>query len=169
MTGPPCGNDRSRGGMRMMIPSAGGHVLPLPSSASRGIGGCHLPPLGEGRGGCAFAERGSLSLVLLPGAPGSARPTRQCCGFARRGSGGKNPLRNVVDDVPYKTSLGTGKANQDKCLQNVDLSPVLPMRRLLKHPGPCPPKFPAAGQGCGSRSPAAPGCSGAFPPGYTSR
>ena len=33
------------------LPSAGGQVLPLPSSASRGIGGCHLPPLGEGKDG----------------------------------------------------------------------------------------------------------------------
>ncbi len=50
VTGPQCGNERSRGDVRTIVPSAGGHVLPLPSSASRGIGGCHLPPLGEGRG-----------------------------------------------------------------------------------------------------------------------
>ena len=47
--GPGCGNDSSRGRMRTILPFASGHVLPLPSSASRGIGGCHLPPLGEGR------------------------------------------------------------------------------------------------------------------------
>ena len=49
VTGPRCGNDRSRGSMRTIFPSASGRVLPPPSSASRGIGGCHLPPLGEGR------------------------------------------------------------------------------------------------------------------------
>ncbi|MBR3861613.1 MAG: hypothetical protein IKM84_07010, partial [Oscillospiraceae bacterium] len=32
----------------MISPLASGHVLPLPSSASWGIGGCHLPPLGIG-------------------------------------------------------------------------------------------------------------------------
>ena len=67
VTGPRCGNDRNRGRMRTIFPSAGGHVLPLPSSASRGgsadatfprwgkalfrhspHGGCHLPPLGIG-------------------------------------------------------------------------------------------------------------------------
>ena len=55
------------GGKATILPLANGHVLPLPSSASRGIGGCHLPPLGEGRGGCEFAGRCGLSLVLLPG------------------------------------------------------------------------------------------------------
>ena len=70
-----CGNDRSRGDLRTILPFASGHVLPLPSSASRGIGGCHLPPLGEGKDGCGFAGRCGLSLVLLRGAPGSARPT----------------------------------------------------------------------------------------------
>ena len=67
VAGPRCGNDRSRGDMRMISPLASGQVLPLPSSASRGIGGCHLPPLGEGNGGCGFAGRGGLFLVLLPG------------------------------------------------------------------------------------------------------
>ena len=34
--------------------------------------------------GCEFAERGSSPLVLLRGAPGSARPTMRCCEFAER-------------------------------------------------------------------------------------
>ncbi len=51
VTGPQCGNDRRRGDMRTILPPSSGQVLPLPSSASRGIGGCHLPPLGEGMGG----------------------------------------------------------------------------------------------------------------------
>ena len=62
---PRRGKDRSGGGCATVLPLANGHVLPLPSSASRGIGGCHLPPLGEGKGGCEFAERGSLTLALL--------------------------------------------------------------------------------------------------------
>jgi len=57
--GPQCENDRSRGGMQRFLPFASGHVLPLPSSASRGIGGCHLPPLGAGKGGCEFAGGGA--------------------------------------------------------------------------------------------------------------
>ena len=64
---PRCKNDRNRWDMRTILPSASGHVLPLPSSASRGIGGCHLPPLGEGNDSCEFAERGSLPLALLLG------------------------------------------------------------------------------------------------------
>ncbi len=67
VTEPRCGNDRQLRGKATVLPSASGHVLPLPSSASRGIGGCHLPPLGEGKGGCEFAGRGSLPLALLPG------------------------------------------------------------------------------------------------------
>ena len=51
VTEPRRRNDRSRGSMQTNFPSAGGRVLPLPSSASRGIGGRHLPPLGEGKGG----------------------------------------------------------------------------------------------------------------------
>ena len=77
VAGPRCGNDRSRGDMRTVLPSAGGHVLPLPSSASRGIGGCHLPPLGEGNGGCEFAERGGLTLVLLRDRPRAGRRALQ--------------------------------------------------------------------------------------------
>ena len=38
--------------------AAGGEVLPLPSSASREIGGCHLPPEGEGRGNAQRSCRG---------------------------------------------------------------------------------------------------------------
>ena len=65
--GPQCGNDRSCGGMRTVLPSASGHVLPLPSSASRGIGGCHLPPLGEGNVGCGCDGRFCFSLAAAAG------------------------------------------------------------------------------------------------------
>ena len=77
MTEPRCGNDRSRGDMRMISPLASGQILPLPSSASWGIGGCHLPPLGEGNGSCEFAETLSCGKVLLrnagDGVPCSSR------------------------------------------------------------------------------------------------
>ena len=54
--------------MRTFLPPSSGQVLPLPSSASRGIGGCHLPPLGEGKGGCGFAGGLLKTGVLLRGA-----------------------------------------------------------------------------------------------------
>jgi len=38
--------------------AAGGEILPLPSSASREIGECHLPPEGEGRGNAHRPCRG---------------------------------------------------------------------------------------------------------------
>ena len=66
------------GGKATVLPLASGQVLPLPSSASRGIGGCHLPPLGEGNDGCGFARGWLKTGVLLRGAPGSARPTKPC-------------------------------------------------------------------------------------------
>ena len=73
VAGPRCGNDRR--GEATILPSASGHVLPLPSSASRRIGGCHLPPLGEGRGGCEFAGRGAWGLAAAAGRRGR-RPLR---------------------------------------------------------------------------------------------
>ena len=74
VTEPRCGNDRNRGSMRTILPFASGHVLPLPSSASRGIGGCHLPPLGEGKGGCEFAVGGIKPLPDAAGDVGDAIP-----------------------------------------------------------------------------------------------
>ena len=58
------------------LPSASGRVLPLPSSASRGIGGCHLPPLGEGNDGYGFAGLGRLLLVLLRNVVAARKRTR---------------------------------------------------------------------------------------------
>ena len=115
VAGPRCGNDRSRGDMRTVLPSAGGHVLPLPSSASRGIGGCHLPPLGEGRGGCGFAWSGGLTLGLLRGTPRTAFPTerarirrtwRLVFGVAA-GASGRRPLQNKVPS-PIPSPSGGG-------------------------------------------------------------
>ena len=96
VTGPRCGNDRNCWGMRTIVPSAGGQVLPLPSSASWGIGGCHLPPLGEGKSGCGFAETLSCGKVLL---------------------------RNAGDGIPYKALFscvdGGGKADGTKRTQRL--------------------------------------------------
>ena len=54
-------------GEARVLPFASGQVLPLPSFASRGIGECHLPPLGEGKDGCEFAKRSGLTPMLLRG------------------------------------------------------------------------------------------------------
>ena len=83
-----CGNDRNCGSIRTIFPSASGHVLPLPSSASRGIGGCHLPPLGEGRGGCEFAVGWGTGKVLLRGMPG-----RHALQLSEYSGAGKPPVR----------------------------------------------------------------------------
>ena len=80
MTGPRCGNDSCRGGIKRFLPFASGQVLPLPSSASRGIGGCHLPPLGEGR---TVADSPDVAACLW------------CCCAARRG---RRALQKSVAD-----------------------------------------------------------------------
>ena len=90
-----CGNDRSRGGVRTILPSASGHALPLPSSASRGIGGCHLPPEGEGKGR-------TRSGLVGGGVPTPPQHTAMACFCLRQIR--THPVGNAVPGVPRSST-----------------------------------------------------------------
>ena len=95
-TGPRRGNDRSGGGARTNRASSSGQVLPLPSSASRGIGGCHLPPLGEGNGACGFA--------------GGLLKTRCCCAVRRPRRALLRNSRSPIRSICHCKGRPSGKA-----------------------------------------------------------